>query len=141
MSFRRSAVLAFAATLVLSPGLAGAEDPRPVAPHIAAVQAFLIAWGHERWDDLREVSAAAVTVTVADRTFSVDPAMRSSEVAVRLPFRGLSTVREGTDVTGVTVDSLAVRIGEQEMRGTATVKVTEDAGQFRVLAVSMNAAQ
>ena len=133
-------MLAFAAAIVLWPVVGGADEPQGAPPHIAAVRAFLVAWGHERWDDLRDVAADAVTVTLADKVFSMEPASRKSEVAVRLPFRGLSTVRDGAQVRSVTVDDLALRIGEQEMRGPATVTLQDEAGHFRVIGVSVSGA-
>lgn len=134
MSPRWGTTLALVAVL-LSPVAAAAQEQRAAPAHIAAVRAFLVAWGHERWDDLRDVSADAVTVKLADRVFTLDPAARKSAVAVRLPFRGLSTIRSGAEVTGVAVDDLAVRIGDEELRGPATVTVRDEAGQFRVVGV------
>lgn len=141
MKPRWGAVVAFAAVLLLSPVAAGADEQRAAPAHIAAVRAFLVAWGHERWDDLRDVAADAVTVTLADKVFTLDPTAQKSAVAVRLPFRGLSTLRSGTEVTGVTVEDLAVRIGDEELRGPATVTVKDDAGHVRVVGVSINGAR
>lgn len=140
MSYRWAVMLAFA-TIVLSPAAAGADEPRGVPPHIAAVRAFLVAWGHERWDDLRDVAADAVTVTLADKVFSVEPASRKSDVTVLLPFRGLSTVRDGAEIKSVTVADLGVRVGDQEMRGPATVTLADEAGRFRVVGVSVDGAR
>ena len=140
MSSRLGTMLALAA-LTLSAAAAGADEAKPAPPHIAAVQTFLVAWGHERWDDLRGVAADSVTVQVADRSATVEPGARSAGARVVLPFRGLSTVRDGAGITGVTVDSLAVRIGDQETRGAATVTLKEEGGQFRVVAVSVNGAR
>ena len=136
---RWGAVLAFA-VILLAPGTAAADEPRTPPPHIEAVRAFLVAWGHERWDDVKTVAADAVTVRLADQVFTLEPTAGTSEVAVRLPFRGLSTVRSGSDVTAVTVDELALRLGDHETRGPAMVTVTEDAGRFRVVGVSVDAA-
>ena len=90
---------------------------------------------------MRDLAADAVTVTLADRTVTVEPAARESDVAVLLPFRGLSTIRSGAEVTGVTVDELALRVGDHELRGPATVTVKAEAGQFRVVGVAVNGAR
>jgi hypothetical protein len=140
MNLRWGAVLAFAG-IVLQSGAVGADEPKSPPPHIAAAHAFLMAWGHERWDDLRGVSADAVSVKLGDTVYSLEPAARKSEVTMRFPFRGLSTVRTGVEVTGVTVDELGVRIGDKEMRGPATVTLKEEAGQFRVTEVTVAGAR
>lgn len=140
MNPRWGTMLAFAAIL-LSPVAAVADEQRAAPAHIAVVRAFLVAWGHERWDDLRDVSADAVTVKLSDKVFTLEPTARKSDVAVRLPFRGLSTIRTGADVTGVTVDELALRIGDEELRGPVTVTVTDEAGQFRVVGVLVDDAR
>lgn len=140
MNPRWGTMLAFAAVL-LSPVVAGADEQRAAPAHIAAVRAFLVAWGHERWDDLRDVSADAVTVTLSDKVFTLEPTARKSDVAVRLPFRGLSTVRSGAEVTSVAVDDLALRVGDEELRGPATVTVRDEAGQFRVVGVLVDGAR
>lgn len=140
MNARWGAVLVFAA-LTLSPVAAGADERKTVPSHIEAVRSFLVAWGHQRWNEVRDVAADSVTVTFADKTVTVDPAAGKSDVAVVLPFRGLSTVRGGAEVTGVAVDELALRVGDQELRGPATVTVKADAGQFRVVGVAVNGAR
>jgi hypothetical protein len=141
MNARWGAVLVLAAIIILSPIAARAEAPKDSPAHIAAAHAFLMAWGHEKWDDLRSVSADAVPVKLGDKVFSLEPAARKSEVAMQFPFRGLSTVRNGTEVKGVTVGELAVRIGDKELRGPATVMLKEEAGQFRVIGVDVDGAR
>jgi len=140
MNSRWGAVLAFAA-IILSPVAARADEPKGASPHIAAAHAFLMAWGHEKWDDLRGVSADTVTVKLGDKVFNLEPASRKSEVMMQFPFRGLSTVRNGTEVQGVMVGELGVRIGDKEMRGSATVTLKEEAGHFRVIGVSVDGAR
>lgn len=140
MNSRWSAVLAFAA-IVLSPVAAHADEPNGAPPHIAAAHAFLVAWGREKWDDLQGVSSDAVAVKLGDQVFNLEPASRKSPITVQLPFRGLSTLRQGVEVTGVTVGELGLRIGDQELRGPATVTLKEEAGHFRVIAVSVDGAR
>ncbi|MGH7312766.1 MAG: hypothetical protein ACREJV_06315 [Candidatus Rokuibacteriota bacterium] len=141
MNSRWGAVLAFAAAIILSPVAARADDPKGAPAHIAAAQAFLMAWGHEKWDDLRGVAADAVPVKLGDQVFTLEPASRKSNVTLQFPFRGLSTIRNGTEVTGVMVSELGVRIGDREMRGPATVTLKEEAGQFRVTEVAVDSAR
>ena len=139
MKPRRGTVVAFA-TILLSAVAAGADEQRAAPAHIAAVRAFLVAWGHERWDDMRDVAADAVTVTLSDKVFTLEPTARKSDVTVRLPFRGLSTLRTGADVTAVAVDDLALRVGDEELRGPARVTVRDEAGHFRVVGVLVDGA-
>jgi len=142
MNARWGAVLVLAAIIIiLSPNAARADEPKGAAPHIAAAHAFLMAWGHEKWDDLRGVSADAVPVKLGDKVFSLEPATRKSEVTMQFPFRGLSTVRNGTEVKSVMVGELAVRIGDKELRGPATVMLKEEAGHFRVIGVAVDGAR
>lgn len=130
-----------AAIIILSPIAARAEAPKDSPAHIAAAHAFLMAWGHEKWDQMKDVSADAVPVKLGDKTFRLEPAARKSEVTMQFPFRGLSTVRNGTEVTGVTVSELAVRYDGQEMRGPATMMLKEEAGQYRVIGVALDGAR
>jgi hypothetical protein len=60
---------------------------------------------------------------------------------MQFPFRGLSTLRNGTDVKAVTVSELGLRIGDKEMRGPATMALKEDGGQFRVISVAVDGAR
>ncbi len=141
MNARWGAVLVLAAVIVLSPIAARAEEPKGSPAHIAAAHAFLMAWGHEQWDQMKGVAADAVPVKLGDKTFRLEPAAGKSEVTMQFPFRGLSTVRNGTEVKGVTVSELAVRVDGQEMRGPATMMLKEDAGQFRVIGVAVDGAR
>jgi hypothetical protein len=141
MKTRWGAVLLLTAIVILPPIAVRADEAKAAPAHIATAHAFLMAWGHEKWDDLRSVSADAVPVKLGDKVFNLEPAARKSEVAMQFPFRGLSTVRNGTEVKGVTVGELAVRIGDKELRGPATVMLKEEAGQFRVIGVDVDGAR
>ena len=98
MSSRLGTMLALAA-LTLSAAAAGADEAKPAPPHIAAVQTFLVAWGHERWDDLRGVAADSVTVQVADRSATVEPAEK--------PASSVGTSRRWPTKSSVTLASFA----------------------------------
>jgi hypothetical protein len=123
------------------PAAGGAADPKSGPAHITAAHRFLMAWSHEQWDELRAVSADSVAIKIGDKTFALQPASRKSDVAMLLPFRGLSTVRAGADVKGVTVEELHVRAGGKETQGAAMVSLREQAGEFRVVSVSLDAAR
>lgn len=140
MNVRWGIVLAFAA-ISLTP-LAGRADESKAPPaHIAAAHAFLLAWGHGQWDELRGVAADAVPVKLGEQVITLEPASRKAEVMLQFPFRGLSTIRNGAEVTGVTVSELAVRVGDKEIRGPATVTLKEEAGLFRVTEVALDGAR
>jgi hypothetical protein len=140
MNSRWGAVLAFA-VIILLPIAARADEPKGGSPHIAAAHAFLVAWGHGKWDEMRSVSADTVSVQLGDKVFNIEPAAGKSDVMMQFPFRGLSTLRNGTDVKGVAVGELGVRIGDKEMRAPATVTMKEDGGQFRVISVAVDGAR
>lgn len=128
------------AAIILLPIATSADEPK-ASPHIAAAHAFLMAWGHGKWDELKDVAADNVSVQLGDKAFSIEPAARKSDVMMQFPFRGLSTLRNGTDVKAVTVSELGLRIGDKEMRGPATMALKEDGGQFRVISVAVDGAR
>lgn len=112
----------------------------PTRPqHIEATQTFLMTWGHQRWDDLRAVSGDKVAVKVGSGTYMLEPGAQKSDVRLTLPFRGLSTVRTDGKITGVSVDELALKLGNDELRGPGTIELTEDNGIFRVTGVTAGA--
>src|SRR2546428_4615974 len=75
---------------------AEAEEKPQGSPHIQTALTFLTAWGNQRWDELKTVAAVQVTVKVADKAFTLEPAAQKAEVALVFPFRGLSTDRKST---------------------------------------------
>jgi hypothetical protein len=140
MISRCGAVLAIT-VIILSSVAAWADEPKGGSPHIAAAHAFLMAWGHGKWDEMRTVSTDTVSVQLGDKVFNIEPAAGKSDVMMQFPFRGLSTLRNGSDVKGVAVSELGVRIGDTEMRAPATVTLKEDGGQFRVIGVAVDGAR
>lgn len=122
-----------------APAQQAAVATRP--QHIEATQTFLMTWGNQRWDELRTVSSDKVSVKVGESTFWLEPAAQKSDVRLALPFRGLSTVRTDGKVTGVKVDEMVVKMGDQELRGPGTIDLTEENGVFRVTGVSAATAQ
>jgi hypothetical protein len=139
--------------LALGPALAGAQQPttppqQPTAPaeqpqmspstpgHIETAQKFLMAWGHQRWEDLRHVAADQVTIRIGDKSYMLAPAMGKSEVMLVFPFRGLSTLRVNGTVKGITIEDVGLKVGNEEVRGPGTLTLQEEAGTYRVMAVS-----
>src|SRR2546425_13241795 len=101
MASHRTTILILIAASALLPALSvDAEAPQ----HNRAAHTFLMAWGNQRWDELRAVAADQVTVRVGDKAFTLEPAKQKSEVSLVFPFRGLSTVRVDEKVKGITVD-------------------------------------
>lgn len=140
MNVRWGIVLAFAA-MSLTPVAGRADESTGPPAHIAAAQAFLLAWGHGQWEELSGVAADAVPVKLGEQVFTLEPASRKAEVMLQFPFRGLATIRNGAEVKAVTVSELAVRVGDKEMRGPATVMLKEEAGLFRVTEVALDGAR
>jgi hypothetical protein len=143
--------------LALGPALVEAQQPttpsqQPYAPaeqlnvpaqpspssadHIQTAQKFLLAWGHQRWDDLRHVAADQVTIRIGDKSYLLAPGMGKAEVMLVFPFRGLSTVRVDGTVKGITIEDVGLKVGSDEVRGPGTLTLQEEAGAFRVMAVS-----
>ena len=106
------------------------------ADHIQAAQKFLTAWGHGRWEDLRDVAANEVTVRIGDRAYVLAPGAAKSDVMLVFPYRGLSTVRVDGQVKGIAVEDLGLQVGHEEIRGAGTLTLQEDGGAFRVVGVS-----
>jgi hypothetical protein len=140
MGTLRAVTLVFALSTMLSPAVAGAEG-EGTPPQIAAAHAFLMAWGHEKWDELQPVAAEAVTVKVGDKEYRLEPAAKKSDVVMVFPFRRLSTVRMGDAVKEIVVEDLGLKAGDKEMRGPGIISVKEMDGKFKVTAVSLTSKQ
>src|SRR5438034_1003689 len=118
MASHRTTILILIAASALLPALSvDAEAPQ----HVRTAHTFLMAWGNQRWDELRTVAAEQVTVRVGDKVFTLEPAAQKSEVALVFPFRGLSTIRADGKVNGITVEDLGLKVGDNEMRGPETI--------------------
>src|SRR5947208_3912214 len=100
-SHRARIVVMVAVGSLVSALAAHAQEKPQVPPHIQTALTFLTAWGNQRWDELKTVAAVQVTMKVADKTFTLDPAAQKSEVALVFPFRGLATVREDGKVKSI----------------------------------------
>lgn len=133
MVSHRALILIVVAASTLLPALAAdAEAPQ----HVRTAHTFLMAWGNQRWDELRTVAADEVTVRVRDKVFKLEPAAQKSEVTLVFPFRGLSTIRADGKVKGITVEELGLRVGDSDTRGPGTIMLKEQNGEFQVIGVS-----
>jgi hypothetical protein len=121
--------------VALLPATAGWAEQASISPPIETARTFLMAWGHEKWDELKSVAGEQVTVRVGDKTYSIQPGA-SSEVKLVFPFRGLSTVRTDGAVKGIAIQDLGLKVGDQEVRGTGTLTLDEKDGSFRVVEIS-----
>ena len=102
-----------------------AQTAGGVSPQIGSSIQFLRAWGQGKWDDLAQVAGGKVVVSVGGKEYALEPEGKKSEVKLLLPFRGLSTAREGGKVKAVTVEEVTVKAGSEEKSGTFRVtKVT-----------------
>jgi len=136
---RAAIVVGFALAVGAAPAVAQQAAVMPVPPHIEATRTFLVTWGHQRWADLQTVTTERVTVTVGSGSYTLEPGAQKSDVRLALPFRGLSTVRTDGKITGVRVDEMVFKVGDQEMRGPAMVDLAEENGLFRVTGVTATA--
>jgi hypothetical protein len=107
------------------------------SPHIQAVQEFLLAWGKGDWDALKAQTGGKVTVKVGGAESTLDAGAEKADAKLVLPFRGLSSVREKSKVTGVTVEQITVQVGGQEKKGKAMVTLEEKDGRFTVTGVAL----
>jgi hypothetical protein len=115
--------------LVGAAGLAWAQAPT----QIQAVQDFLLGWGKGTWEGV----TGKATVKVGGKEYAIDPEAKKADVALVLPFKGLTTVRDKGKVTGVTVESITVKAGGEEKKGKATVSLEEKDGKFTVTGISV----
>jgi hypothetical protein len=132
MTMGRAAVfgMVFAVGMSVEPVAAHAQSPMGPAPQIQTAQTFLMTWSGQKWDEMKTVSADTVTVKLGPGVHTLQ------NVKLSLPFRGLSTLRADGKIIGVKVDELAIKVGDKEMRGPATVDMKEDNGVFRVTGVT-----
>lgn len=119
--------------LAVGASLAIAQAP----PYIEAAQQFLLGWGRGDWQAMRAQALERVTVKVAGTDYSIDLGAKTADVRLVFPFRGLSAVRVGASVKGVTVDEITVRAGGAERKGKGTVTLEEKAGRFIVTTVAV----
>ncbi len=115
---------------------AGAAAGSP-SPHIEVVQAFLLAWGRGKSDEAKAVAAEKVTVKLGDKEVALDLAGGKAAVGLVLPFKGLSTVREGGKVKRITVEQLHLKAGDVDKQGKGMVTIEEKEGKFLVTGVSV----
>jgi hypothetical protein len=106
-------------------------------PQIQAVQDFLLGLGKGNWEPVAAQAAGKIAVKVGGTDYAVDPEAKKADVQLRLPFKGLSTVREAGKVKAVTVDEIAVKAGTEEKKGKATVSLEEKDGKFLVTGISI----
>jgi hypothetical protein len=131
----KARIIMFGVLALLLATTAQAEQAAPTSPPIQTAHTFLMAWGHERWDEFKTVAGDQVTVRVADKTYTLQ-AGSSSEVKLMFPFRGLSTVRAESLVKGIAIQDLGLKVGDNEVRGAGTLTLEEKDGVFRVVGVS-----
>lgn len=136
---RSYSVLIFLAFTFLASPLTVHAQEATSPPYIRTAHTFLLAWGQQRWDELRDVAAGQVSVKLGTRVFTLEPATHAAEVRLVFPFRGLSTVRANGKVTGVTLEEIGLKVEDIETRGPADISLIEDNGEFRVIGVSVGA--
>ncbi len=117
--------------------LSGAPALAQAPPQIQTAQEFLLGWGKGNWEAVRANSAGKVTVKVGGSDYSLDALVKKTDVQLVFPFRGLSTVRVGGKVKGVTVEEIAVKAGGAEKRGKGTLTLEEKDGKFTVTTVAI----
>ncbi len=114
------------------------ETPVPGSPpHIQTVQEFLLGWGKKNWEGVKAHTGGKVTVKVGATGYTLDAEGKQAEVELLLPFRGLSAVRVGGKVKGVTVEEITVKAGGSEKKGKGTVTLEEQDGKFQVTGVAV----
>lgn len=130
------------AWLLLGAAVSAQDKQKPVATgempaHIQAAHTFLTAWGKGDWAAAKAVAADKVEVKVGDKAFTLDLGSGKAEAALLFPFKGISTVRVEGKVKGVTLEELAVKLGDAEKRGKGTLTLEEKDGKFVVTAVAV----
>ncbi|HEY7648490.1 MAG TPA: hypothetical protein VID04_05750 [Methylomirabilota bacterium] len=131
----RARIAMLSVLVALLPAAAALAQQASISPPIETAHTFLMAWGHEKWDELKTVAGEQVTVKVGDKTYSLQPGA-NSEVKLVFPFRGLSTVRADGAVKSIAIQDLGIKVGDNEVRGAGTLTLDEKDGSFRVVEVS-----
>jgi hypothetical protein len=130
---RSGKVVAIALVVLLGVVSAWAQAPS----HIQAAQDFLLGWGKGNWDAVKSQAGGKVSVKVGGTEYALDPEAKKADVQLVLPFRGLSTVRTGGKVTGVTVEAMTIKVGSEEKKGKGTVTLEEKEGRVTVTGVAV----
>ncbi len=81
------------------------------------------------------VAADRVTVSVDGKDSVIDVTSKKTDVTLVFPFKGLSTVRTGGAVTGVSVDDITVMVKGEEKKGKGTLTLAESDGKITVVKV------
>jgi len=105
------------------------------AGYIDTAAKFLTAWGRGNWEELATVAADRVIVSVDGKDSVIDVTSKKTDVTLVFPFKGLSTVRTGGAVTGVSVDDITVMVKGEEKKGKGTLTLAESDGKITVVKV------
>ncbi len=124
-------------TMVAAVAVLALVTAASAAGHIEAATKFLLGWGKGNWEDVAATAAEKVTVSAGGKESTIDVAGKKAEATLVLPFKGLSTVREGGKVTAVTVDDITVKAGGEEKKGKGTLSVEEKDGKTVVTKVTV----
>jgi len=128
--------LVAAVLLIVTPAVAHAQR-RDAAPAVETATRFLLAWGHRQDADWTRTALGAVVVRIGQAQWTLHGDEDVPPVALEFPFAGLRPVWVGTDVRGVTVRSLCLRVGARVHCGRGTVTLTRLENAYRVMAVSL----
>ncbi|MGH7473382.1 MAG: hypothetical protein ACREJW_05530 [Candidatus Methylomirabilales bacterium] len=134
------AVISLAVLLGAAPAWPQEKKEPPVPGpllHIQTAQEFLLGWGKKNWEAVRAHTGGKLTVKVGGTGYTLDAERMQAEVELLLPFRGLSAVRVGGKVKGVTVEEITVKVGGTEKKGKGTVTLEEQDGKFKVAGVAV----
>jgi hypothetical protein len=107
------------------------------AGYIDTAAKFLTAWGRGNWEELATVAADRVIVSVDGKDSVIDVTSKKTDVTLVFPFKGLSTVRTGGAVTGVSVDDITVMVKGEEKKGKGTLTLAESDGKITVVKVAV----
>ena len=123
----KTVVVAVAAVMAVLGGAAAAQ----AADQIDTAMKFMLGWGKGVADDVAASAVDKVPVSVGGKESAL------ADVKLVLPFKGLSTVREGGKVKAVTVDELAVKAGTEDKKGKGRLDLEEKDGKFKVTKVTI----
>jgi hypothetical protein len=90
--------------------------------------------GEKAWEALKETAGDKVTVKIGDKEHTVDIAGKKSDLRL-LKFQKISTLREGKDIKGVTVEVLDFKVGKEMHSGKGKVLMAEKDGKWTVTSV------
>jgi len=123
----------------------GTASPAGDRAHIDAALSFLKALTHtsrkgdqgaQAWSDLKAVAADKVPLTLAGAHHDIDVAGKACDAHL-VTFQKISTLREGKEIKGVSVELLDFKVGSDEHKGKGKILLSQTDGKWTVQSIEV----